>query len=133
MNSHLSWQGVAAAAQCHLIKAIGPMLSFIAVLLRIGFTGQHSLLCAGELLPRLSTLTCTKAGGISLLHFPWGHPRRPLAVILALWSPDFPRVRPFGTASAAVYLTPKTLYYISYDKSSPAAGKHGNQLSLKEN
>ena len=46
------------------------------------------------------------------MHFPWGHPRRPLAVILALWSPDFPRVRPFGTASAAVYLTPPKLYYI---------------------
>ncbi len=45
------------------------------------------LLCAGELLPRLSTLTAEAApkgalngiipklcGGISLLHFPWGHP-----------------------------------------------------------
>lgn len=49
----------------------------------------------GALLPHLSTLTCN-AGGISLLHFPWGRPRRPLAVILALWSPDFPRVKPFG-------------------------------------
>ena len=52
----------------------------------------------GELLPRLSTLTATgraKAqskngkpvlsghGGISLLHSPWGYPRRPLAVILS--------------------------------------------------
>lgn len=37
-----------------------------------------------------------EAGGISLLHFPWGRPRRPLAVILALWSSDFPQMRPFG-------------------------------------
>ena len=42
----------------------------------------------GELLPRLFTLTL--AGGCFLLHFPWGHPRQPLAVILALRSPDFP-------------------------------------------
>ena len=45
----------------------------------------------GELLPRLFTLTL--AGGCFLLHFPWGHPRQPLAVILALWSPDFPHAR----------------------------------------
>gem|GEM_PF-5965573 len=30
------------------------------------------------------------------MHFPWGRPRRPLAVILALWSSDFPRIGPFG-------------------------------------
>ena len=35
-------------------------------------------------------------GGISLLHLSWGHPRRALPVILALRSPDFPHVRPFG-------------------------------------
>ena len=40
-----------------------------AVLLRIGFAGPQSLPCAGELLPRLSTLTGI-SGGISLLHFP---------------------------------------------------------------
>ena len=70
-------------------------VSLQSALLRIGFAGPHSLLCAGELLPRLSTLTAEAApkgalngiipklcGGISLLHFPWGHPRRPLAVIL---------------------------------------------------
>ena len=34
--------------------------------------------------------------GISLLHLSWGHPRRALPVILALWSPDFPHLEPFG-------------------------------------
>lgn len=66
-----------------------------SVLLQMGFTKPAGLPTAGALLPHLSTLTCN-AGGISLLHFPWGRPRRPLAVILALWSPDFPRVKPFG-------------------------------------
>ena len=35
-------------------------------------------------------------GGISLLHLSWGHPRQALPVILALWSPDFPHLAPFG-------------------------------------
>ena len=35
-------------------------------------------------------------GGISLLHLSWGHPRRALPVILTLWSPDFPHLKPFG-------------------------------------
>ena len=35
-------------------------------------------------------------GGISLLHLSWGFPRRALPVILALWSPDFPHLEPFG-------------------------------------
>ena len=52
------------------------------MLLRIGFAGPYSLLHAGELLPRLSTLTVTSHGGISLLHFPYGRPRLPLAAIL---------------------------------------------------
>ena len=60
----------------------GPSKPLHSVLLRIGFTGPYSLLHAGELLPRLSTLTGINAGGISLLHCPGGHPRRPLAVIL---------------------------------------------------
>ena len=69
VNSHLSRPGVAATVHA-THKAGGPPYAFFAVLLRIGFTWPHSLLCAGELLPRLSTLTCACAGGISLLHFP---------------------------------------------------------------
>ena len=34
--------------------------------------------------------------GISLLHLSWGHPRRALPVILALWSPDFPHAQAFA-------------------------------------
>ena len=34
--------------------------------------------------------------GIFLLHLSWGHPRRALPVILALWSPDFPHARAFA-------------------------------------
>ena len=44
-------------------------------------------------------------GGLSLLHFSWGRPRRVLPVILALWSPDFPHPQAFRPASAAVQLT----------------------------
>ena len=66
-------------------------------LLRIEFTAPTCLHAAGELLPRLSTLTGQKStGGISLLHLSEGHPWRALPVILALWSPDFPHAWPFG-------------------------------------
>ena len=73
----------------------GPSQALFRFLLRAGFTSRTSRQAAGELLPHLSTLT-RQACGISLLHFPWGRPRRPLAVILALWSSDFPQMRPFG-------------------------------------
>ena len=70
VNSHLSWPGVTATAQCHLLGTRrADAVSSSAVLLRIGFAEPRSLLRAGELLPRLSTLTA-KCGGISLLHFP---------------------------------------------------------------
>ena len=104
VNSHLSWPDVAVAAHATFSGTRRAERSHVpsAVLLRIGFAEPHGLPCAGELLPRLSTLTVRRHGGISLLHFPWGRPRRPLAVILALWSSDFPQTRPFGTAPAAV-------------------------------
>ena len=37
------------------------MYHILSVLLRVGFTWPHSLLCAGELLPRLSILTVKTA------------------------------------------------------------------------
>ena len=43
-----------------------------------------------------------KTGYISLLHLSWGHPRRALPVILALWSPDFPHPGPVGDPAATV-------------------------------
>ena len=43
-----------------------------------------------------------------------GSPPAAVSRYPALWSPDFPRVRPFGTASAAVYLTPKSIILYFY-------------------
>ena len=100
-DNDLSWPQVASRLQPRFRKHDGPPYRFLLVLLRIGFTGPHSLLHAGELLPRRSTLTWEDPGGIFLLHFPEGYPCRPLAVILPLWSSDFPQTRPFGTAPAA--------------------------------
>ena len=92
VNSHLSWPGVATTAHATFSKRAGQALScFSAVLLRIGFTQPYSLLHAGELLPRLSILTTVKPGGISLLHYPQGRPRRPLAVILPCGARTFLR------------------------------------------
>ena len=42
-------------------------------------------------------------GGISLLHYSWGRPRRTLSVILALCSPDFPHA--VGTRPSAPVTT----------------------------
>ena len=66
------------------------------VLLRIEFTAPTCLHAAGELLPRLSTITGPKPGSLFLLHLSEGHPWRALPVILALWSPDFPHVLAFA-------------------------------------
>jgi len=43
--------------------------------------------------------------GLFLLHFPWSRLHRVLPGTLALWSPDFPRARPFGAAPATIRLT----------------------------
>jgi len=72
----------------HLSK-LWPSRPLLSVLLRIGFTGHSRLRYAGELLPRLSTLTCN-TGGISLLHFPLRSPSAAVSRYPALWSPDFP-------------------------------------------
>ena len=49
-------------------------------------------------------------GGMFLLHFPYGHPRRTLSGTLALWSPDFPHsvidaARPPGLLSNCYFIT----------------------------
>ena len=49
----------------HLLK-YRPSKPLPSVLLRIGFTGRRRLRCAGELLPRLSTLTCRSRRYISV-------------------------------------------------------------------
>ena len=96
VNSHLSWQRVTTTAQRHLPGTAEQALCPSTVLLQIGFTRLICLHITGELLPHLSILT-VKYGGYFLLHYPWGRPRRPLAVIIALWSSDFPRIVAFAS------------------------------------
>ena len=79
MNSHLSRLYVATQLKPP-VGAHRADVSLQSALLRIGFAGPHSLLCAGELLPRLSTLTAEAA---PKRRSQWNNsPRRPLAVIL---------------------------------------------------
>ena len=76
--------------------------ALIPILHRVGFTGRSSRQAAGELLPRLSILTRTDAGGIFLLHFPWSRLRRTLSGTLPCGARTFlMRTRPH----AATWLT----------------------------
>ena len=93
-----------------------PSKPLLSVLLRIGFTGHSSLLYAGELLPRLSTLTCREAGGISLLHFPLRSPSAAVSRYPALWSPDFPHLK---KSSVIARPTRREYSISSYKKSQP--------------
>ena len=72
----------------------GPSQTLFRFLLRVGFTSRTSRQAAGELLPHLSTLTRLAACGISLLHFPWGRPRRVLPGTLPYAARTF--LTPFG-------------------------------------
>ena len=79
----------------HLLETAGPTYMFLHDV------APNRVYMAAQSPARRCALTAPfhpylHAGGISLLHFPWGRPRRPLAVILALWSSDFPQMRPFG-------------------------------------
>ena len=58
-----------------------------------------------------------REGGISLLHLSWGHPRRALPVILALWSPDFPHLGPFGSHPRLSAPVADLLYFMGRKKS----------------
>jgi len=60
MNSHLSGLHVAMQLKPP-VKAHRADVSLRSALHRIGFAGPHSRLCAGELLPHLSTLTAKAA------------------------------------------------------------------------
>ena len=68
--------------------------------------------------PTFSSLPC---GGIFLLHLSWGHPRRALPVILALWSPDFPHLGPFGAQPRLSNLVAEILYPNRSQLSNPLA------------
>ena len=107
-NGHLSVACDCSQAQATSRERPGRPYALSAVLLRIEFTAPACLHAAGELLPRLSTLTylafppllkemqSISKSGISLLHLSEGHPWRALPVILALWSPDFPHAQAFA-------------------------------------
>ena len=99
-NGHLSVACDCSQAQATSRERPGRPCALSAVLLRIEFTAPACLHAAGELLPRLSTLTFENTmyfkSGISLLHLSEGHPWRALPVILALWSPDFPHAQAFA-------------------------------------
>ncbi len=97
----LSWTAIyldlpLPVSSSHLLGTAGQTKCPSTVLLRIEFTAPERLRLAGELLPRLSTLTEHEFGGISLLHLSEGCPWRVLPVILALWSPDFPHALAFA-------------------------------------
>ena len=64
----------------------------------------------GELLPRLSTLTDPRIGGISLLHYPGSRLRRTLSVILPCEARTFLTVIPYGVYRATTQLCRLILY-----------------------
>ena len=90
----------------------------LSMLLRIGFTGPHGLPCAGELLPRLSTLTCRSRRYISVA-LSLRSPSAAVSRYPALRSPDFPhacRNMPAIAQSAhQLYIVPKKYGYVKYD------------------
>ena len=93
IGGHLSRPIVADGFKRNPESIDGPSQSLFRFLLRAGFTSRTSRQAAGELLPHLSTLT-RQACGISLLHFPWGRPRRALPGALPCGARTF--LTPFG-------------------------------------
>ena len=88
MNSHLSRPHVAVRLKPP-VEAHRANGSLQSALLRIGFAGPHGLPCAGELLPRLSTLTGQGRRYLSVA-LSLGSPPAAVSRYPALWSSDFP-------------------------------------------
>ena len=88
MDNYLSRRSVATTLKPQFGKRRANV-SFQSVLLRIGFTGPHSLLRAGELLPRLSTLTDKSRRYISVA-LSLRSPSAAVSRYPALRSSDFP-------------------------------------------
>ena len=116
VDDHLSRPGVTAQAQAIAGRDGQPHASH-CILHQVGFTSRTSRQAAGELLPRLSTLTSgPKArGGISLLHSPWSRLHRPLTGTLPCGARTF--LIPFGTRSPG-HLTRGISYLIFLNQSS---------------
>ena len=94
MNSHLSRPHVAVRLKPP-VEAHRANGSLQSALLRIGFAGPHGLPCAGELLPRLSTLTVKKSRRYLSVALSLRSPSAAVSRYPALWSPDFPQNSPF--------------------------------------
>ncbi len=119
MDSHLSWPDVAIAARRHLLgtRRAGALCPS-AVLLRIGFAEPRGLPRAGELLPRLSTLTVARrylSVALSLGSPPAAVSRYSCPVELGLSSD-----RPFRALSAAAQPA-RGFYCIEFQGKSQAA------------
>ena len=93
-DNDLSWPQVASRLQPRFRKHDGPPYRFLLVLLRIGFTGPFCLQNAGELLPRLSTLTCRNGRRYISVALSLRSPSAAVSSYPALWSPDFPHISP---------------------------------------
>ncbi len=97
VNSHLSRSCVATRLKPP-VEAHRANVSLLSALHRIGFTWPHSLLRAGELLPRLSTLT-VKRRYISVA-LSLGSPPAAVSRYPALRCSDFPHARSARDCSA---------------------------------
>ena len=94
-----------------LLGTIGPFISPSTALLRDRvYIVEPMLPWAGCALTAPFHHHRYDAGRISLLHLSWGHPRRALPVIPALWSPDFPHPPPFGMSPRLSGLVAGILY-----------------------
>ena len=105
-DDHLSGTGVTDGLMRPYpgTERAAPLFPYL-VLLQEGFAGPASYLTAGELLPRLSTLTYSEISLTTDLRYrryisvalSLGSPPPGITRHLALWSSDFPQRLPFGT------------------------------------
>jgi len=97
-----------------------------SVLLRVGFAKPTSRLAAGELLPHRFSLTCPRAGGLFSVALSLGSPPLGVTQHPALWSSDFPQVRPFGTAPAIT----QPAHRLAGKKRAPSSGRRAHYRTL---
>ena len=64
------------------------------------------------------------------MYLSWGHPRRALPVILALWSPDFPHTRPLGLGARLSNLVAEILYSTRAQLSNTLANSFRNVYTI---
>ena len=114
VNNHLSWICVAADLFATSIGAAEQAYAPAAVLLRIGFTWLCRLRHTGELLPRLSILTCKSRRYLSVA-LALKSPSADVICYPALWSSDFPHGMSFRYDTARLFETVALkLYHIAF-------------------